>query len=390
MNIKSLRAFQISTKPTPTTTPRSTETPKHTKMARPIFRYERFKRDSNWTVPASWDRPACIVEADDGTFGFGLSLNGAPVVSIINDHFAPFLVGEDCLATEKLWDMMVRMSAPYGMGGLTSHAISAVDLALWDLKGKLLGKPVYELLGGPQKEKIQCYATGSDTAWYMELGFKGAKSFTSYGPEEGLEGLKKNEEMVAEKREIVGPDRELMLDCWMSSDVETVVRLSEIMKPYNLRWIEESLLPDDWEGYADVRKRLPLQTLASGEHWYFTNSFASAARRKLVDIFQPDVLWCGGITAGQKICAIADAAGIEVIPHASMNYPYGQHLAYAMPAIPWGERSEGVSPPGVPLEEMVQLPGTAIIKDGYLTPSDAPGFGLEITQDWIESKRTSP
>lgn len=389
MTIKSLRAFQISTKPTPTTTPRSTDTPKHTRMARPIFRYERFKRDSNWTVPTAWDRPACIVEADDGTFGFGISLNGAPVVSIVNDHFAPVLLGEDCLATEKLWDMMVRMSAPYGMGGLVSHAISAVDLALWDLKGKLLGKPVYELLGGPQKEKIQCYATGSDTAWYMELGFKGAKAFTPYGPDEGLEGLKKIEEMVAEKREIVGPNRELMLDCWMSSDVETVVRLSEIMKPYNLTWIEEYLLPDDWEGYADVRERLPLQTLASGEHWYFTNSFASAARRKLVDIFQPDVLWCGGITAGQKICAIADAAGIEVIPHASMNYPYGQHLAYAMPVIPWGERSEGVSPPGVPLEEMVQLPGTAVIKDGYLTPSDAPGFGLEITQDWIESKTTS-
>jgi L-rhamnonate dehydratase len=391
MKIKSITAFQINTKPTPTTKPRPTEPSKHTrKMSRPIFRYDRFKRDNNWTVPGNWNRPACIVEAEDGTWGFGISLNGAPVVSIIDDHFAPALIGEDCLATERLWDMMVRMSAPYGMGGLTSHAISAVDLALWDLKGKLLGKPVYELLGGPQKEKIFCYATGSDTEWYMELGFKAAKVFTPYGCEEGLEGLKKNEEMVAEKREIVGNDRELMLDCWMASDVETVVRLSEIMKPYNLKWIEEYLLPDDWEGYADVRERLPGQTLASGEHWYFTNSFASAARRKLVDIFQPDVLWCGGITAGQKICAIAEAAGIHVMPHASMNYPYGQHLAYAMPAVMWGERSEGVSAPGVPLEEMVQIPGTPVIKDGYLIPSDAPGFGMEITQDWIESKTVSP
>ena len=386
MNIKSIHAFQINTKPALISKPRPTEPPKHAKMSRPIFRYERFKRDSNWTVPSSWNRPACIIEAEDGTTGFGISLNGAPVVSIINDHFAPVLLGESCMATDRLWDMMVRMSAPYGMGGLTSHAISAVDLALWDLKGKLLSKPVYELLGGPQKERIPCYATGSDTAWYMELGFKGAKAFTPYGPEEGLEGLKKNEEMVAEKREIIGPDRELMLDCWMSSDVETVVRLSKIMKPYNLKWIEEYLLPDDWEGYADVRERLPSQTLASGEHWYFTNSFASAARRKLVDIFQPDVLWCGGITAGQKICAIAEAAGIQVIPHASMNYPYGQHLAFAMPAVPWGERSEGVSPPGVPLAEMVVLPGTPVIEDGYVVPSEAPGFGFEFDLDWLEER----
>jgi L-rhamnonate dehydratase len=85
-----------------------------------------------------------------------------------------------------------------------------------------------------------------------------------------------------------------------------------------------------------------------------------------------------------KICHIAQANGISVITHAGMNYPYGQHLAFAMPAITWGERSEGVSPPGVPLEEMVKLPGTAVIQNGYLVPSNAPGFGLEIDQAWIE------
>ena len=110
----------------------------------------------------------------------------------------------------------------------------------------------------------------------------------------------------------------------------------------------------------------------------------TAASRGLVDILQPDVLWAGGITCGMRICHIAEAAGLSVITHAGMNYPYGQHLAFAMPAIPWGERSEGVSPPGVPLEEMVALPGTAVIKDGYLVPSDAPGFGLEVTKEWLE------
>ena len=101
---------------------------------------------------------------------------------------------------------------------------------------------------------------------------------------------------------------------------------------------------------------------------------------------QPDVAWVGGITAIVRICHIAEAHGQTVIAHGGMNYPYGQHLSYAMPAIVWGERSEGVSPPGVPLEEMVALPGTPVIKDGYLTPSDAPGFGFEITTEWLEDR----
>ena len=134
-----------------------------------------------------------------------------------------------------------------------------------------------------------------------------------------------------------------------------------------------------------MRHRLPWQTLASGEHWYLPTTFSTVVRRGLVDILQPDVLWAGGITACVKICHIAEAAGVSVITHAGMNYPYGQHLAFAMPAIPWGERSERVSPPGVPLEEMVLLPGTAVIKDGYLIPNDGPGFGIEVTLDWLET-----
>jgi L-rhamnonate dehydratase len=93
------------------------------------------------------------------------------------------------------------------------------------------------------------------------------------------------------------------------------------------------------------------------------------------------------MTASVKICNIAEAHGLTVIGHAGMNYPYGQHLAMAMPVIPMGERSEGVAPPGVPLEEMVLLPGTVAIKDGFVRPADAPGFGLEITKEWLENRR---
>lgn len=378
MRIKEIRAIEIELNPQPKTSPRPSTQDKKLVMNRPIDRYPRSGTDGDWK------RPACIITAEDGTWGFGISLFGSPVVSLINTVYAPRLIGENCMAIEKLWDMMVRLSTPFGASGLASYAVSAVDCALWDLKGKILQRPVYELLGGPQKEKIFCYASGFDQEWYMELGFKATKLFCPYGPEHGMEGLRKLEEMVANTRQQIGDNIELMLDAWTAFDVEFTVRLAEVLKPYKLKWIEDYISSEDLVGYQAVRQRIPWQTLASGEHWYLPTVFASAASRRLVDIFQPDVLWCGGITSAMKICHIAQANGITVITHAGMNYPYGQHLAFAMPSITWGERSEGVSLPGIPLEEMVKLPGTAVIQDGYLVPSDAPGFGLEIDQEWIE------
>ncbi|MCZ6681528.1 MAG: L-rhamnonate dehydratase, partial [Candidatus Poribacteria bacterium] len=322
--------------------------------------------------------------AEDGTFGFGMTSNAGPVTRIINDHFRPHLEGENCMATEKLFDVMARLTTPYGGQGLASYAISAVDLALWDLKGKLLQRPVYELLGGPQKERIFCYATGFDVEWYLELGFRAVKLPMTFSPVDGLGGLRKAEDLVAATREKIGDDIELMLDCWMALDVEYTVRLAEILKPYRLKWIEDYLLPEDIDGFAAVRQRLPWQGLATGEHWYLPHAFSQAANRRLVDIFQPDVLWVGGISPCVHICHIAEVAGISVITHGGMNAPYGQHLAFAMPAIPWGERSGGVAPRGVPLEEVVSLPGTAVIKDGHLIPNDAPGFGIEVDMAWVE------
>jgi L-rhamnonate dehydratase len=394
MKIKDVRAALIEITPAPKTKPRVPKKHEGAEFISPMARYSQFKgRRADWSPNDRWKRVACIVTAEDGTWGMGITLHGKPVASIINDHFAPVLTGENCMATEKLWDVMNRIASPYSPAGLASYAISAVDLALWDLKGKLLKRPVYELLGGPQKDEIFCYASNTNLdygvensiEWCMELGFKATKVFVAHGPVEGIEGLRKNEEMVAKAREIVGDDIELMVDCWMSLDVEYTVRLVEALKPYRIKWLEDYLLPEDMEGYARVRQRVPGQTLATGEHWYTPHPFAAAISRGMVDILQPDLLWAGGISCGLRICHMAEAAGLSVITHGGMNYPYGQHLAFAMPAIAWGERSEGVSPPGVPLEEMVVLPGTPVIKEGYLVPSDAPGFGLEVTKEWLES-----
>jgi L-rhamnonate dehydratase len=388
VKIRSIRAAVIDLPSQPTTAPRVPKGQTNGFIS-PMARYPEFKWP-DWT--AAWKRIACVVTAEDGTWGLGITLHAGPVERIINDHFAPLLTGQNCMATEKLWDVMGRAASPYGVPGLASYAISAVDTALWDLKGKLLGRPVYELLGGPQKERIPCYASGTDLAygvehsieWFRELGFKAIKVFLPHGPEEGIAGMRRNEAIVARAREQVGHDVELMVDAWMSLNVEYVVRLTELLKPYRIKWLEDYVAPDDLDSYFKVRQRLPSATLATGEHWYSLGPFALAASHGLVDIFQPDVLWVGGITAAVRICHLAEAHGLTVITHAGMNYPYGQHLAFAMPVIPWGERSEGVAPPGVPLEETITLPGTAAIKDGFLVPSDAPGFGIEVDLDWLE------
>ena len=228
-----------------------------------------------------------------------------------------------------------------------------------------------------------CYATGNDVDWYLELGCKAFKLACPYGPADGLDGIRKNEEFVAKAREIIGDESELMLDCWMAFDVEYTVRLAETLRPYRLKWMEECLLSEELDSHVELRQRLPWQALSTGEHWYTHVPFQWAASHRVVDILQPDINWCGGVTTTRKICAAAEAAGISVMLHGGARNGYGQHFSYAMPSVPWLEYFVG-SAPGVPLAESVRLPGTAIPQDGYLVPSDAPGFGLEVQESWLE------
>ena len=390
MKIKSIRAVQINlpeigplAKPSKVKYETARRPPwvESGPVANPMTRYARYAEyRPSWTP--SWPDFGCVVEAEDGTWGFATANHGRPVAALIDDYIGPRLIGESCLATEKCYDMMVRMGAPFGATGLHAYATSAIDLALWDLKGKLLERPVYELLGGPARDELFCYSTGGDTDWYMELGFTATKLPCPCGPADGIDGLERNVELVARTREEVGPKVELMLDCWMAFDIEYAVRLAEELRPYKLKWMEEMLRSEDFDAHATVRERVPWQTLATGEHWYTTVPFQHAASRHLVDILQPDIQWVGGLTAITKICAIAEAVGISVIPHAGGNTPYGQHACYALPAIPWTECFVA-APPGVPPEDAVRLPGVAAPKDGRMVPSDGPGFGVQITEDQL-------
>jgi L-rhamnonate dehydratase len=364
------------------TSPRRSPWSAEAEVANPMSRYPEVKRHRSMWLP-KWEGVWCKITAEDGTWGLGQTVNGRAVAAVIEDHLAPRLVGEDCFAIEKISDMMFRMTKPYGSTGLASYAISAVDLALWDLQGKLYEKPVYSLLGGPQRERIFCYCTGNDVDWYKELGFRAFKLACPYGPADGLDGIRKNEEFVADAREKIGDDCELMLDCWMAFDVEYTVRLAETLRPYRLKWMEECLIPEDLAAHSELRERLPWQTLATGEHWYTHVPFQWAISNRVVDIVQPDINWCGGATTCRKVAAAADGAGVQVMLHGGGNSVYGQHFSHATPSVPWLECFVG-TPPGIPLEEGWALPGQAVPKDGWLVPNDAPGFGLEVEEEWIK------
>jgi len=384
MKIVDIRAMRLRRPSQPAKTePRRPSWSVTAEVANPMSWYPRVKAHRSLWLPQKWEQVWCKVTLEDGTWGLGSTDLGRAAAAVIDDHIAPNLIGEDGLAIEKLADMMWRMTKAYGSSGIASYAISAVDLALWDAKGRLMNQPVYHLIGGPQKEQLYCYCTGNDVDWYQELNFTAFKLACPYGPADGLDGLHRNEAFVASIREQVGDDCQLMLDCWMAFDVEYTVRLAEQLRPYRLNWIEECLVSEDFDAHIELRRRLPWQTLTTGEHWYTHVPFQWALKHDVVDILQPDINWCGGLTTCLKIAHAADAAGKKVILHGGGRNVFGQHFSYALPAVPWLEYFIG-SAPGVPLAEAVDIPGQAVAKDGWLVPTDGPGFGHEIPESWLE------
>ena len=328
------------------------------------------------------------VEADDGTVGFAVTTAGEIGAFIVERHLARFLEGAAVTDTERIWDQMYRSTLYYGRRGVVLNTISGVDLALYDLLGKLRQEPVYALLGGPVRDELQFYATGARPDIAQQLGFLGGKMPLHHGPAEGEEGLRANLEELAEMRERVGPDFWLMLDCWMSLDVDYATRLAHRAAEHGLKWIEEALIPDDYWGYAQLKRQVPPGVLVtSGEHeatrWGFRQLLETG-----VDIIQPDVNWCGGITELVKISALADAHGALVVPHGSSVYSY--HFVVTRTNSPFAEflmmhpTAEEVIPMFSPL-----LLDEPVPVGGRLRVPDTPGFGVRLNPD-VERSRPHP
>ena len=321
------------------------------------------------------------IEADNGVTGFAVSTGGEPAAWIVQHHLSRFLIGSDPSDIERIWDQMYLATIFYGRKGLVLNAISCVDLALWDLLGKLRDLPVYRMIGGAVRDEICFYATGARPDLAQKMGFIGGKLPLHHGPAEGEEGLHKNLALLAEMRARVGPDFWLMLDCWMSLDLNYAERLAHAAADLNLKWIEEALLPDDYWGYADLKKRVPPGMLVTtGEHEAGRWGFRMLLEMECADILQPDVGWCGGLTELLKISAMADARGVLVVPHGSSVYSY--HFSIARHNSPFAEflmmapQADKVIPMFSPL-----LLDEPVPKNGRLKLSDAPGFGVRLNPE---------
>lgn len=345
----------------------------------PIHRYAEFARTPA-TTPGEvsgefWVR----ITAENGETGLGHSHWGDLATPTVL-FFAALIEGRDCFANELLNDLMWRSAQRFGANGIASLARSAIDLALWDLKGKLLGQPVYRLIGGPVRSHLDCYFTGADIAWGQELGFTAFKMRNSAHHTDGLGGLNQLEDEVGAVRQQVGDAAELMLNPVMSFTVEYAVRVMERLAPYRLRWIEEPLMPHDIEGLVALKRAMPTMPIATGEDHHGRHAFRDLVDRGAADVIQPDLRWAGGLTEALKIYAIAEAAGIATSAHGGGGMPAGQHFSLALPE---AEPCEYVvrSPAGVPLDQARRIPGMATPVDGRIVPSDAPGFGYEFTAD---------
>eukprot|EP00940_MAST-03C_sp_MAST-3C-sp2_P001903 g1903.t1 len=331
------------------------------------------------------------VEADDGTTGVGITIGGEPGAYIVEHHLSRFVEGQDPRAVELMWDQMWRATINYGRKGLPIQCISAVDLAIWDLLGKLRNEPVYALLGGKVRERLPVYMTSSNPLNAKKMGFVGGKVPCPYGPSAGDEGLRKNVEFFKGWREKVGPDYPLMLDCYMSLTVPYAIKLAKSLEPYNLKWMEEFLPPDNYSGYEDVKNALRGTgiMLTTAEHEYTRYGFRQLIEKRCVDIVQPDISWLGGITEARRVVALAAAYDVLVIPHGSSVYSY--HLQYAFRNCPMAEFLN-LSPKSDKIEPYFGslFPDEPLPKDGFIDLPDRPGFGVTLNKEGLRRPYVRP
>ncbi|ONF43427.1 L-rhamnonate dehydratase [Marinobacter lutaoensis] len=323
------------------------------------------------------------IEDSEGHVGLGVTTAGEIGAYIVEKHFARFLEGARVTDIEKLWDQMFNASLFYGRKGVVINTLSGVDLALWDLLGKVREEPVHVMLGGAVRDELQFYATGARPDLAKDMGFIGGKMPLQWGPAHGDEGLKKNIEKLAEMRSRVGDDFWLMFDCWMSLNVEYATRLAHAAQEYGLKWIEEALPPDDYWGYAKLRQQVPsTMMVTTGEHEATRWGFRMLMEMDCCDLIQPDVGWCGGVTELLKISALADAHGKLVVPHGSSVYSY--HFVATRHNSPFAEflmmapQADKVVPMFNPLLLDEPVPVNGRLKISEL---DKPGFGVRLNPE---------
>lgn len=347
-------------------------------VANPMSIYPKYKPMRSLFMPNDPAIGAFTVEitTDKGVKGYGRGGTGGG--HIVERHLTKLLIDEDPFNVERLWDIMWRSTMYYGRAGAVVHAISGVDLAIWDAIGNATGMPVYKLLGGETKERIPAYCTGNDLEQHIEYGFRRLKLAIPHGPADGREGMRKNVELVKRTRDLLGSDGDIMLDCWMAWTERYTLEMAEMLEPYRVYWMEECLQPHDYEGFGRLNAAIKSTRIVTGEHEYTRYGFRYLLDHKAASIWQPDINWCGGLTELRRIGALAAAYDIPVIPHGG-GLGEGIHYIMATPNCPWSEMF--MPAPGGPKEVYDLWEENYNLSKGpegvYMRPSEKPGFGWD-------------
>jgi L-alanine-DL-glutamate epimerase-like enolase superfamily enzyme len=366
------------------------------RLVRPIDVYPEYRHRADYeggVQSADGFRISAVFVEIETSLGISGRAGPIPeaVGAIIAHSLRRLLIGQDAIAGEKLWDQMHRIMV-HGRQGDAMLAISAIDCALWDLRGKWLGQPVYRLLGGPTRAAVPAYASMLGFAVldpalvraraleYQALGYTAQKWFFRHGPMSGREGLLKNVELVRTVREAVGDDYELMFDCWQSMDVSYVVDLAARIREYRPRWLEECVMPDRIDSYRRIKQKIDIP-LAGAEHEYTRWGFKRFMDAGALDVLQPDIYWCGGLSETLKIAALATAHDLVTIPHghssqATIHFSVTQspiHTPYQEYLVKWNMIHQHF------------LRAQVVPVGGLIHAPEEAGFGMDLDPQKIET-----
>ena len=340
-------------------------------------------------------RTICLVKitTDDGNYGWGEGYGPANLVKAGIEFFTPFILDMNALDHEVVWQQRYLRSLDYARKGVLLAALSAIDIALWDIKGKHFDLPVSSLLGGRKSEFIKPYATGlyfsngddlkdklvQEAITYKEQGFKGIKMKV------GL-GIAKDVEYVSAIKKAIGDEVELMIDSNHAYSLKEALQLCNKLKDLDISWFEEPVSPEHYDSYRWLREKTNIP-IAGGECEYLRYGFLQLFQNKSVDIAQPDICAAGGITEVKKIGALANTFGVELIPHSwgtGVALHAALHLISNLDPIPgrmfqpapWMEldRTENA------LRDVLTEP-LIIVRDGMLKVPKKPGLGVDVNEE---------
>ena len=261
------------------------------------------------------------IETDDGLIGWGECYGPARITAAVVQSIAPWLIGQDPLRTEFLWQMIYARLRDHGQKGVVIEGLSGIDIALWDIKGKHFGVAVHRLLGGPLRSEVEAYATGlyrrksgdplrylaEEAAGYVAEGFKAVKLKVGFGVDEDAA-------VTRAVREAIGPDVALMVDANHAYDAVAAIRLGRMIEPHDIGWFEEPVPPEDVAGYRAVKAAISIP-VAGGECEFTRFGFRDLLTSRAVDIIQPDTCAAGGLSECKKIADMAEAFGVRYNPH---------------------------------------------------------------------------